>query len=61
MRDERAVVMRAGFFVGVSVDGFLAREDGSLDYLRPFEGTDHGYEEFMGSVDALVGGRSTGR
>src|SRR5574341_1149226 len=51
--------VRVSVFVGVSIDGFIAREDGSLDYLKPFEGEDHGYEEFMRSVDALVVGRST--
>ena len=51
--------MRISVFVGVSIDGFIAREDGSLDYLKPFEGEDHGYDEFLRSVDALVVGRST--
>ena len=51
--------MRVSVFVGVSIDGFIAREDGSLDYLKPFEGEDHGYDEFMRTVDALVVGRST--
>jgi dihydrofolate reductase len=51
--------MRVSVFVGVSIDGFIAREDGTLDYLKPFEGEDHGYVEFMRSIDALVVGRST--
>ena len=51
--------MRVSVFVGVSIDGFIAREDGSLDYLKPFEGEDHGYDEFMRTIDALVVGRST--
>ncbi len=46
-------------FVGASLDGFIARPDGALDWLRPFEGTDAGFGEFMASVDAIVIGRAT--
>lgn len=51
--------MKASVFVGVSVDGFLARPNGALDFLPPGGGEAHGYEEFMASVDALVIGRNT--
>lgn len=51
--------MKASVFVGVSVDGFMARMDGGLDFLPPGGGEPHGYEEFMASVDALVIGRKT--
>lgn len=54
--------MRASVFVGTSVDGFLARPDGTFDFLDPPEGVTmepHGFEEFMASVDALVMGRNT--
>lgn len=51
--------MRVSVFVGVSIDGFLARSDGGLDFLKPFEGEEHGYPEFMATVDALVVGRAT--
>lgn len=51
--------MQVSVFVGVSIDGFLAREDGSFDFLNPFEGEEHGYTEFFASVDALVIGRET--
>ena len=46
-------------FLGVSIDGFIAHSDGSLGFLTPFEGEDHGYDEFMRTVDALVVGRET--
>jgi dihydrofolate reductase len=52
------VAMRGSVFVGTSVDGFIARRDGSLDFL-PDVVEPHGYEEFMASVDALVMGRKT--
>ena len=51
--------MRVSVFVGVSIDGFLAREDGSLDFLTSFEGEEHGYLELMASTDTLVVGRAT--
>ena len=52
------VSIRASVFVGVSVDGFLARRNGALDFL-PEEPEEHGYVEFMKTVDALVVGRNT--
>jgi len=51
--------VQTSVFLGVSIDGFIAREDGSLDFLTPFEGEPHGYEQFMQTVDALVVGRGT--
>ncbi|MCG8469534.1 MAG: dihydrofolate reductase family protein [Gemmatimonadetes bacterium] len=45
-------------FVGTSLDGFIARPDGALDFL-PDEPEPHGFEEFLASVDALVWGRRT--
>jgi len=51
--------MRGSVFVGVSVDGFMARPDGRFDFLPEGGGEDHGYTEFMASVDALVIGRKT--
>ncbi len=51
--------MKASVFVGVSVDGFLARPDGGLDWLPQGDGEDHGYTEFFASVDAVVIGRKT--
>lgn len=51
--------MKASVFVGISVDGFMARRDGALDFLPEGGGEPHGYEEFMATVDALVIGRNT--
>jgi dihydrofolate reductase len=51
--------MAASVFIGVSVDGFIARPNGALDFLPPGGGEPHGYDEFMASVDALVIGRGT--
>lgn len=51
--------MRVSVFIGVSVDGFIARRNGDLDFLPEGGGEPHGYDEFMKSVDALVIGRKT--
>jgi dihydrofolate reductase len=51
--------MNASVFVGASVDGFIARPNGGLDWLPAGGGEEHGYEAFMASVDALVIGRNT--
>ena len=51
--------MKASVFIGTSVDGFIARVDGTLDFLPPGGGEPHGYIEFMASVDAIVIGRKT--
>jgi len=49
-------------FVGVSLDGFIARADGTLDFLEG-DGTaplgDNGYDTFMAGIDAIVMGRKT--
>ena len=51
--------MKASVFIGTSVDGFIARTNGELDFLPPGGGEPHGYAEFMDTVDALVIGRKT--
>ena len=46
-------------FVGTSLDGFIARSNGDLDFLPPGGGEPHGYNEFIATVDAIVIGRKT--
>ena len=50
--------MTASVFIGVSVDGFIARKNDDLDFL-PEDAEPHGYDEFIASVDAIVVGRKT--
>jgi dihydrofolate reductase len=49
----------ASVFIATSLDGFIARANGDLDWLPAGGGEPHGYDEFMATVDALVIGRKT--
>src|SRR5687767_12210538 len=54
--------MKTSVFVGISLDGFLARENGDIDWLTgsgESSGGDHGFKEFFDTVDVLVMGRNT--
>ena len=52
---------RLSVFIASSIDGFIADEHGSLDWLEdaaaPAE--DYGYDDFLADVDALAMGRGT--
>ena len=52
-------MIKGSVFVGASLDGFIARANGDLDWLPHGGGEDFGYEAFMSTVDALVMGRNT--
>jgi dihydrofolate reductase len=56
--------MKASVYIATSLDGFIARADGSLDWLPGADGStdrseDFGYKAFMNTIDALVMGRKT--
>lgn len=51
--------MKTSVFVGVSLDGFIARPNGSFDFLDAAGNEPHGYEEFIATVDTIVMGRKT--
>lgn len=56
--------MDISVYIGTSLDGYIAREDGDIAWLdsateTPPPGEDCGYHAFMDSVDALVMGRGT--
>ena len=49
-------------FIATSLDGFIARTDHQIDWLTENSaGTEeHGYTQFIDSVDGIVMGRNTG-
>jgi len=55
--------MRCSVFIATSLDGYIAREDGSLDWLPGADGNsdgeDYGFNAFYSSIDTLVMGRKT--
>ncbi len=51
--------MTVSVFVGTSVDGFIARSNGDLDFLDAGGSEPHGYDEFIAGIDAIVMGRKT--
>jgi hypothetical protein len=61
MRENQAVP-ECAVFVGVSLDGFIARPNGDLDWLMGEGGEDsaeYGYNEFIADIDVIVMGRKT--
>jgi dihydrofolate reductase len=49
-------------FIAVTIDGFIAREDGSIGWLDDMEnpdGSDHGYKKFYETIGTVVIGRKT--
>ena len=53
--------MRTTVYVGTSLDGFIAREDGDIDWLVKYQNKEvhDSYNEFISRIDALVIGKGT--
>ena len=55
--------MKTSVYIAASLDGFIARENGGLDWLPTGDpgngGGDDDFDEFMRSIDVLVMGRHT--
>jgi dihydrofolate reductase len=62
MKEDQTLQLECAVFVGVSLDGFIARPNGDLDWLMGEGGGDsaeYGYNEFIAGIDAIVMGRKT--
>lgn len=49
-------------YIATSLDGFIASQDGGIDWLMNIPnptGSDYGYAEFIEDIDAIVMGRNT--
>ncbi len=58
------MTITASVYIATSLDGFIARENGTIDWLLDANasvspGEDCGYAEFMSTIDVLVMGRNT--
>lgn len=58
------MALRTSVFIATSLDGFISRLDGNIDWLNEANmivptGEDCGYKEFASSVDVMVMGRNT--
>ena len=53
--------MQGSVFIATSLDGFIARENGGIDWLPQLDeaGEDYGFDAFMKDIDAMVMGRNT--
>jgi dihydrofolate reductase len=53
--------MKTTVYVGMSLDGFIARKDGDITWLTQFANDEaiQAYKEFMSRIDAIVIGRGT--
>ena len=62
----REGIPKIKLYIACSLDGFIAREDGSIDWLTQYEKdseknseTDYGYSEFYASIGTVLMGRKT--
>ena len=57
-------MVKVSVFIGTSLDGFIARENGDIDWLddankQVTPGEDFGFKSFLESVDQIIMGRKT--
>jgi len=46
-------------YIAASVDGRIATADGGIEWLKPYESADYGFDSFMKGIDGIVMGRTT--
>ena len=59
MKENNPVIK---LYIACSLDGFIARENGNIDWLTEYENsseTDYGYSEFYSSIGTVLMGRKT--
>jgi dihydrofolate reductase len=54
-------LVQCSVYIAASLDGFIARLDGRIDWLATVEraGEDYGYQRFRDSIDVCIVGRKT--
>ncbi len=57
MISNRKIVL----YIAMSLDGYIARDNGDIDWLSMVEShdEDYGYKDFLKSVDTVIMGRRT--
>ena len=49
-------------YIATSIDGYIAKSDGGIDWLDEIpntQGSDYGFSDFMNRIDGILMGRST--
>lgn len=59
--DNRSGERKVILYIAMSLDGYIAKPDGNLDFLSMVEqdGEDYGYAGFIKTVDSVIVGRKT--
>ncbi len=59
--DDRMDRPKISIYIATSIDGYIARKEGGLDWLDRVGGfdEDYGFQKLLNSIDALIIGRKT--
>src|SRR4051794_5564190 len=57
-------MVKVSVFIGTSLDGYISRGDGGIDWLekankKVTSGEDFGFNSFLNSIDLIIMGRKT--